>query len=787
MDQSLLNSLQKEINRIHQYDETTNIRNSMLDTELEDVTRNCEELKQKMKELRKESSEKEALLEEAIHDKKMAKRSYDRKVAMISCLEAELERLDDLLTDQEKKEQHFKESIREDPVVDIIGRFQGIHLEKKAVLDERLTALSNHKKLLKELDAELVQLNEKTSNMEKDKASLITKEDRLKEALQINARNDQSLPELRSANASMSGKQQFLEEKTNETIEKLEQLKANVNSLKDKETASQTEMKEWEQRLSTTVQLYTDLELEYGDKMSENTLLLEELQMLGSKLEEFKRLKEEVEVKKKEIGEHSKTLKNCENSNVIQQNVERALLTVREEIPRLNLESEEKQRSLQRCKEKYDNAVKLNDEVQDCKQSLGLLNQKLNEIGTNNNECIAELENIAQQIENVQASFDATSNELQEKEQAISSREAQISEKQANLELMPAIQTKIEESQSKIIDLESDIKRLMDHENQVENEILSQGKHESDRLEKESADARANVEAFNQQREALHLQMMELEEEFKSTSAAIKNKRNESINSKVEAGIKEIDTKVKIQEELYRSQFQKNNPRIQVVNNGDGVPGIMKKKANEPAKLQQIPKSPIQNQFASAMHDKVLTEVENHKDATEDMNNNMNSKGDAESSESDDPFGVDDSSDESQSKPASSANKQVPNQSKPMVVSHKLPPTTPSPGLLARQQVPKQSAPMVVSHNTSATTPARRMKRMLIDTTKKSSHIVTKDAAPLLTREEGKSSLKNEEARRTSSSVHGNAQESVLQKQEAPPEATKTPGSRRQKRLLITK
>merc|ERR1712218_292174 len=128
--------------------------------------------------------------------------------------------------------------------------------------------------------------------------------------------------------------------------------------------------------------------------MSENTLLLEELQMLGSKLEEFKRLKEEVEVKKKEIGEHSKTLKNCENSNVIQQNVERALLTVSEEIPRLNLESEEKQRSLQRCKEKYDNAVKLNDEVQDCKQSLALLNQKLNEIGTNNNECIAELENI---------------------------------------------------------------------------------------------------------------------------------------------------------------------------------------------------------------------------------------------------------------------------------------------------------------------------------------------------------------------------------------------------------
>merc|ERR1712228_848219 len=158
-----------------------------------------------------------------------------------------------------------------------------------------------------------------------------------------------------------------------------------------------------------------------------------------------------------------------------------------------------------------------------------------------------------------------------------------------------------------------------------------------------------------------------------------------------------------------------------------------------------------------------------------------------ESSESDDPFGVDDSSDESQSKPASSANKQVPNQSKPMVVSHKLPPTTPSPGLLARQQVPKQSAPIVVSHNTSATTPARRMKRMLIDTTKKSSNIVTKDAAPLLNREEGKSSLKNEEARRASSSVHGNAQESVLQKQEAPPEATKTPGSRRQKRLLITK
>lgn len=787
MDQSLLNCLQKEINRIHQYDETTNIRNSMLDTELEDVTRNCEELKQKLKELRKENSEKEALLEEATHEKKMAKRSSDRNVAMISCVEAELDRLDDLLSDQEKKMQHFNESIRQDPLVDIIGRFQGIHLEKKAVLDERHTALGHQKRLLKAIDAKLLQLNDKASAMEKSRASLTTKEERLKDALQINARNDQRLPELRSANASMSGKQQFLEEKTNETIEKLEQLKANVNSLKDKETASQTEMKEWQQRLSTTLQMYNDLELEYGNKMSENTTLLEELQSLGSQLEEFKRLKEEVEVKKKEIGEHSKTLENCESSNEAQQNVEKALLIVREEIPRLNLENDEKQRSLQRCKDKYANAVKLNDEVQDCKQSLGLLDQNLNEIGTKNNECLVELENIAVQIENVQASFAATCNELQEKEQAISSRDAQIFEKRANLELMPEIRAKIEESQSKIMDLESDIKRLIDHENQVENEIQSQGKHESDRLEKEIADARANVEALNQQRETLHLQTMELEEEFKLTSVDIKNKRSESITSKVETGIKEIDTKVKIQEELYRSQFQKNHPRMQLMNNGDGFPGIMKKKANEPAKLEQSPKNPVQNQFESAMHDKVLPEVKNREDATEDLSKNMNSKSDAEDSESDDPFGIDDSSDESQSKPSSSAGKQVPNQAKPMVASPKLPPTIQSPASSARHQVPKQSAPMVVSHNTSATTPARRLKRMLIDTTKKSSHVVRKDTAPLLTRDEGKSSLKNEDAKQTSSSVHGNAQESVLKQQEPRSEAPKTPGSRRQKRILITK
>merc|ERR1712203_513272 len=119
--------------------------------------------------------------------------------------------------------------------------------------------------------------------------------------------------------------------------------------------------------------------------------------------------------------------------------------------------------------------------------------------------------------------------------------------------------------------------------------------------------------------------------------------------------------------ELCRSQFQKNNPRMQVVNNGDGVPGIMKKKAFEPAKLEQTPRNPVQNQFESAMHDKVLPEVKNREDGTEDLNSNMNSKSDAEDSESDDPFGIDDSSDESQSKPSSSAGKKVPNQSKPMV------------------------------------------------------------------------------------------------------------------------
>merc|ERR1712080_240875 len=187
------------------------------------------------------------------------------------------------------------------------------------------------------------------------------------------------------------------------------------------------------------------------------------------------------------------------------------------------------------------------------------------------------------------------------------------------------------------------------------------------------------------------------------------------------------------------------------------------------------------------MHDKVLTEVKNRKDATEELNNNANSKSDAEDSESDDPFGVDDSSDEPQSNPTSSAAKQVPNQSKPMVASPKIPPTTQSPASSSSYQVPKQSASMVVSHNTSATTPARRLKRMLIDTTKKSSHVATKDTVPLLTREEGKSSLKNEEEKQTSSSIHGNVQESVLKQQEPRSEATKTPGSRRQKRLLITK
>merc|ERR1712080_333103 len=99
---------------------------------------------------------------------------------------------------------------------------------------------------------------------------------------------------------------------------------------------------------------------------------------------------------------------------------------------------------------------------------------------------------------------------------------------------------------------------------------------------------------------------------------------------------------------------------------------------------------------------------------------------------------------------------------------------------MGKQQEPRSEA-------TKTPGSSNRLKRMLIDTTKKSSHVATKDTVPLLTREEGKSSLKNEEEKQISSAIHRNVQESVLKQQEPRSEATKTPGSRRQKRLLITK
>lgn len=243
MDYSLFNSVRCAINKIHQYDESTALRGEVLDEELREVNAQNKAMREKVAELKKQRNQNESGFEDAVLRKQIAKRSCEQKIAMVSCLEAEGERLELVLSKQEKEANSYHEATKQDPLSNIIESFKGMQLQKKSKLDELRSACNEKRKNIEQMKADIEEVTKKGSLLEEMKLSLRSKEANLATSVKINAENQLKIKELVSSTASMSGELQFVKEKLGELQVNVVQLKSSTNADKEKEMEILQEIK----------------------------------------------------------------------------------------------------------------------------------------------------------------------------------------------------------------------------------------------------------------------------------------------------------------------------------------------------------------------------------------------------------------------------------------------------------------------------------------------------------------------------------------------------------------
>jgi len=556
MSHNIFYDVRYAIQKIHQYDVTTAVKGEELDNELKEVNEACSNLRAQIPELRKKKYESESFLEEANMKMQMAKRAINHKIAIVSCLEAETERLDQELTKQEEEAQCYLDATKEDPISNIIESFKGMKVEKETELDDVCSESNKLKNLNGELEESIKGLKSKDILVQSIKADLETKCSNHQCLLNARILNKRNMDEMMTGKANMSGELQFMADKFEEMQKAVNQVKASVLSMRNAEDQVSKDITSRSDDLAQDHHKYDESQISYNQKLMEVKALENEQTSLHGIIDELKSKATEVNPKKKEFSEISDLSDQLKEKVAHCQLIEQDVLNLKNRIGMVSLEQEDKDLKYDELNQKIKLLLNIETEVAKNTEDLSNLTDNRKVIREESNEISVMLEDLDMRIDECKQSLldkDQYSSNITVQ---IDSLDKEIDEIVECVKEIAPLEEEISIRKEKMNAFENEIQLLGNHESHVNSTIQEQGGMEADRIMNDINQCEHETNQLLANQNDLDLKKIQNEETFNSNLKSIKDQREDEINQAVETGIQNIEAKLKENLESRRKEMK---------------------------------------------------------------------------------------------------------------------------------------------------------------------------------------------------------------------------------------
>jgi len=844
MSHNIFYDVRYAIQKIHQYDVTTAVKGEELDNELKEVNEACSNLRVQIPELRKKKYESESFMEEANMKMQMAKRAINHKIAIVSCLEAETERLDQEFTKQEEEAQCYLDATMEDPMSNIIECFKGMKVEKETELDDVCSESNKLKNLNKELEESMKGLKSKDILVQSIKADLQTKSSNHRCLLNARILNKKKMDEMMTGKANMSGELQFMADKYEEMQGTVNQVKASVQSMRNAEDQISKDITSRSADLAQDHNKYDESQISYNQKLMEVKALENEETSLRCVIDELNCKAREINPKKKEFSEISDLSDQLKEKVEYCQLIEQDVLKLKDKIGVVSLEQADKDLKYDELNQKIETLLNIEAEVAKNKEDLSNLNDARNVICEESNEISVMLENFDVRINECKQSLSDADQSSSNIAVQIDSLDKEINEIVECVKEIAPLEEEISIRKEKMNAFVNEIQLLGNHESHVNSTIQAQGGMEAERIMTDINQCEHETNQLLAHQNDLDLKKIQNEETFNINLKSIKDQREAEINQAVETGIQNIDAKLKENLESRRKEM-KSKLTTSLPNSGkdkkeSSLKSIISSRiAKKPQITNELPVKPSKAGDAEEKSLIKSTSIEtpakaNDIKVSEEKEIKTSKYKDMETSDSDsDPFAMSDASQSEPECPKPTNERKPPVHScidaKKSPLSDKSGPSNPNtPSRFKRflntksnssdkSKMPSKESSVskqgqsTINEASNATSPGTnpknsgsgRVKKMLLPQTAKSSESIENTSIPktpgsirvrktLQTTANGVSSklsnISSVGLSGTRTNVPSQSLEGKLpQAKENMSSVPKTPGSKREKKILITK